>query len=492
MSMNGGAAAAPRAGNEALLGFEPVIGLEVHAQLATASKMFCGDRYDFGAEPNTRICPVCLGMPGALPTVNAEAVALAVRAALGLGCTVHETSVFARKNYFYPDLPKGYQITQFDRPLATGGVLTLEEGGPAVRIRRIHVEEDAGKSLHDRLDGRTAVDLNRAGVPLIEIVSEPDLRSPEQARAYLTRLRQVLRWLAVSDCDMEKGSLRVDANVSVRPAGSLELGTRTEVKNLNSFAHVEHAVRFEAERQSSLLADGGTVVHETRLWDAARGLARSMRSKEESHDYRYFPEPDLPPLVLSGAEIDRVRADLPELPDARARRFREALGLPAYDADVLTATAEQADFFEALAALSGDAKAASNWTMGGVLAWTNETGRAISDFPVPAERLAELIALVADGTVSSTAAREVFALMIERGEGAREIVAAEGLAQVRDEGALEVWVAQALEAHPDEAARLRGGEAKLVGFFMGHVMRLSGGKADPKQASALLRAEAQV
>ena len=482
------AATAP-GGTDAMHGFEPVIGLEVHAQLATAAKMFCGDRYDFGAEPNTRICPVCLGLPGALPTVNAEAIALAVRGALGLGCTVHETSIFARKNYFYPDLPKGYQITQFDRPLATDGSLVLEEGGHAVRIRRIHVEEDAGKSLHDRLDGRTAVDLNRAGVPLIEIVSEPDVRSPDEARAYLTRLKQVLRWLGVSDCDMEKGSLRVDANISVRRAGSSDLGTRTEVKNLNSFAHVVHAVRFEAERQAALLVDGGTVVHETRLWDAARGEARPMRSKEESHDYRYFPEPDLPPLVLDRAAIETARADLPELPDARARRFRDVLGLPAYDADVLTATLEHADFFEALADLSGDPKAASNWTMGGVLAWSNETGRPIDAFPVPAERLAELIALVADGTVSSTGAREVFALMIERGDAPRAIVEAEGLAQVRDEDALAGWVADALAAHPDEAARLRGGEAKLVGFFMGKVMQRSGGKADPKQASALLRAE---
>ena len=474
-----------------MAGYEPVIGLEVHAQLATAAKMFCGDRYEFGAEPNTRVCPVCLGLPGALPTANADAVALAVCAALGLGCTVHETSVFARKNYFYPDLPKGYQITQFDRPLATGGTLALEEGGHAVRIRRIHIEEDAGKSMHDRLEGRTAVDLNRAGVPLIEIVSEPDVRSPEEARTYLTRLKQVLRYLGVSDCDMEKGSLRVDANVSVRLAGSGALGIRTEIKNLNSFAHVEHAVRYEAGRQAAILAEGGAVVHETRLWDAVRGEARPMRGKEASHDYRYFPEPDLPPLVLDAAEIADARRALPELPDARARRYREALGLPAYDAEVLTASREQADFFEALADLAGDAKAASNWTMGDVLAWTNETGRPIASFPVPLERLAELIGLVGDGTVSSTAARDVLALMIERGGAPRAIIEAEGLAQVRDEDALAGWVADALAAHPDEAARLREGEAKLVGFFMGHVMRLSGGKADPKQASTLLRGEAE-
>ena len=301
--------------------YEPVIGLEVHVQLKTRTKMFCADSAEFGAPPNTHVCPVCLGLPGALPVANAHAVELGVRAALGLHCTVHETSIFARKNYFYPDLPKGYQITQYDRPLATGGWLDVPtgaaEGTTRVRIRRVHLEEDAGKSLHDRFPGRTAVDLNRAGVPLIEIVTEPDIRSPAQARAFLTRLKQVLEYLEVSDCDMEKGSLRVDANVSVRPAGSTELGTKTEVKNMNSFAHVERALAFEVGRQVALLERGATVVHETLLWDAARGEARPMRSKEESHDYRYFPDPDLPPLVLRPADIERIRAGLPELPVLR-------------------------------------------------------------------------------------------------------------------------------------------------------------------------------
>ncbi len=473
--------------------YEPVIGLEIHVQLKTATKMFCGNSAEFGAEPNTHVCPVCLGLPGALPVVNRRAVELGVRAALGLNCTVHETSVFARKNYFYPDLPKGYQITQYDRPLATNGWLVVpvegEESGEAarVRIRRIHLEEDAGKSLHDRFPGETAIDLNRAGVPLIEIVTEPDLKSPAHARAFLTRLKQLLEYLEVSDCDMEKGSLRVDANVSVRPAGSDRLGTKTEVKNMNSFANVERALNFEIERQSRVLDAGGKVEAQTLLWDAARGEARPMRSKEESHDYRYFSEPDLPPLVLERAEIEAIRGVLPELPDARERRFREQYGLPAYDAGVLTATREVADYFEAVAAAAGDAKAASNWVMTEVLAWLNQRQCAITDFPVPPEHIAQLIGLVADGTVSSTLGRQVFTRMVETGKPPATIVEEEGLAQVRDTGQLEAWVDEVIAAHPAEAERYRAGEQKLIGFFMGQVMRKSGGKADPRQATEIIR-----
>lgn len=473
--------------------YEPVIGLEIHVQLKTATKMFCGNSAEFGAEPNTHVCPVCLGLPGALPVVNRHAVELGVRAALGLNCTVHETSVFARKNYFYPDLPKGYQITQYDRPLATDGWLAVPVDGEAggedgrVRIRRIHLEEDAGKSLHDRFPGETAVDLNRAGVPLIEIVTEPDLKSPAHARAFLTRLKQLLEYLEVSDCDMEKGSLRVDANVSVRPAGSERLGTKTEVKNMNSFANVERALTFEIERQSRVLAEGGTIEAQTLLWDAARGEARPMRSKEESHDYRYFSEPDLPPLVLERTEIEKIRASLPELPDAKERRFREQYGLPAYDAGVLTATREVADYFEAVAAAAGDPKAASNWIMTEVLAWLNQQQCAITDFPVPPEHIAQLIGLVADGTVSSTLGRQVFARMIETGKPPATIVEEEGLAQVRDVGQLEAWVDEVIAAHPAEAERYRAGEQKLLGFFMGQVMRKSAGKADPRQATEIIR-----
>ena len=473
--------------------FEPVIGLEMHVQLKTRTKMFCGDSAEFGAEPNSNVCPVCLGLPGALPVVNAAAIELAVRAALGLGCTVHERSVFARKNYFYPDLPKGYQISQFDRPLATDGGLdvpTADGGSHTVRIRRIHVEEDAGKSLHDRIPGATAIDLNRAGVPLIEIVSEPDLRTAAEARAYLTRLKQVLQYLEVSDCDMEKGSLRVDANVSIRPRGSDVLGTKTEVKNMNSFANVERAINFEVERQSAIVVAGEPIRHETLLWDAGRGIARPMRTKEESHDYRYFAEPDLPPLVITAAEIGAIADRLPELPQAKERRFREEYGLPDYDAGVLTAERDLADYFEAAARESGDPKAASNWIMTEVLSWSNQQQRPITDVPVSPKSLAELIRLTADDTISSTIAKKVFAGMVETGRGAAEIVEAEGLTQVSDADQLERWVDETLAENPDEARRFAEGEAKLTGFFMGQIMKKSGGKADPKRVSRILRERA--
>lgn len=479
----------PRAAPAAPSHYEPVIGLEIHVQLSTQTKMFCGDRAEFGAPPNTNVCPVCLGLPGALPVINAAAIDLAVRAALGLGCTVHRTSVFARKNYFYPDLPKGYQITQFDRPLATGGFVDALDGEMAARgrIRRIHLEEDAGKSLHDRVPGATAVDLNRAGVPLIEIVSEPDLRSPAHARAFLGRLKQVLEYLEVSDCDMEKGSLRVDANVSVRPRGATTLGTKTEIKNMNSFANVERALTYEIERQSGLLERDEPVIHETLLWDAGRGTARAMRSKEESHDYRYFPDPDLPPLEIDRARVDAARAQLPELPEVREGRFREQYGLPQYDAAVLTSTRAVADYFEDVARASGDAKAASNWVMTDVLGWLNQRGAPIEQFPLAAERLGELIHRVTDGTLSSSMARRVFTGMIETGRTAASIVDAEGLAQVRDERQIEDWADEVIAAFPDEVARFRGGESKLLAFFMGQVMKRSRGQADPRRATEVLR-----
>jgi aspartyl-tRNA(Asn)/glutamyl-tRNA(Gln) amidotransferase subunit B len=470
--------------------YEPVIGLEVHVQLKTRTKLFCADSAEFGAQPNKNVCPVCLGLPGALPVTNRAAIELGARAGLGLNCTVHSESIFARKNYFYPDLPKGYQVTQFDRPLATDGWLDapLSDGSvKRVRIRRIHLEEDAGKSLHDRLPAKTAIDLNRAGVPLVEIVTEPDLVSPAHARALLTRLKQVLQYLGVSDCDMEKGSLRVDANVSIRPVGATTLGVKTEVKNMNSFANVERAIEFEIDRQIAQVTAGARIVQETLLWDASRNVSRPMRSKEESHDYRYFPEPDLPPLVLPEADIERIRAELPELPQARALRLREQFALPAYDAEVLTADRSVADYFEAVVSTAGNAKTVSNWIMTDVLATLKQRQQDIDDFAIRPSALAELISLVVDGTISNTAARQVYLNMIETGRSARDIVSAEGLAQLRDSSQLESWAAEIIAANPTEVARYRAGDQKLLSFFMGQLMKVSKGKADPKMASQLMR-----
>jgi aspartyl-tRNA(Asn)/glutamyl-tRNA(Gln) amidotransferase subunit B len=473
--------------------YEPVIGLEIHVQLRTQTKLFCADRAGFGDAPNTNVCPVCLGLPGALPVPNALAVELAVRTALGLGCTVHEVSSFARKNYFYPDLPKGYQITQFEHPIATGGSLAVPDAGAGhgathVRIRRVHMEEDAGKSIHDRFAGATAIDLNRAGVPLVEIVTEPDIGSPAAARAFLDRLKQTLHYLDVSDCDMEKGSLRVDANVSVRPRGSTVLGTKTELKNMNSFANVERALEHEIGRQLAVLEGGGTVVQQTLLWDAARGEVRSMRSKEESHDYRYFPDPDLPPLVLGTALIERIAAGLPELPGAKEARLQDVYALPLYDARVLAADPRLADYFEAVAGQLGDAKAVSNWVMTDVLGWLNQRGLDIGSVPIAAPRLASLIGRVQDGTISHTTGRRIFQLLAESDRDVGALIAELGLAQVSDEAQLEGWADAVVSEFPAEAARYRAGETKLLGFLMGRLMELSGGRADPKRASQLLRA----
>jgi aspartyl-tRNA(Asn)/glutamyl-tRNA(Gln) amidotransferase subunit B len=468
------------------MSWETVIGLEVHMQLRTASKMFCACSTAFGDPPNTNVCPVCLGLPGALPVPNAHAVRLGARAALALGCTLHHESVFARKNYFYPDLPKGYQISQFDRPLATGGVVhfeSAERGRVAVTIQRLHLEEDAGKSLHDRVPGRTAVDLNRAGVPLAEIVSGPDLRSPAEARAYLTALRQILLYTGASDCSMEQGSLRVDANLSIRQVSDEALGTKTEVKNMNSFANVERALEAERARQIALVEGGRPVRQVTLLFDAGTGAVRPTRSKEESHDYRYFPDPDLPPLVLDQAWENEQRAALPELPEARRERFATALGLTPYHAGVVASERELADYFERLVGAGVDPKTAANWVVGDVMTGYNDT-RTLA---VPPARLAELIGLERDGVVSLQAARRIFAELGATDGDPRGIAERLGLIQVKDQNALAGWVDAVLAAHPSELARYRAGETKLMGFFVGQLMKQSGGKADPKGVQPLLR-----
>ena len=464
--------------------WETIIGLEVHVQLKTRSKMFCGCSTAFGNAPNTNVCPVCLALPGALPVPNAEAIRLATLASLALNCTVHERSVFARKNYFYPDLPKGYQISQFDKPLATGGFIeidTAERGRLKIGVTRLHVEEDSGKSVHDRIPGKTAIDLNRAGVPLAEIVSEPDLRSPAEARAYLTALKQILMFAGVSDCSMEEGSLRVDGNLSVHRPGA-PFGTKTEVKNLNSFANVERALELEQARQVEVLESGGTVEQVTMLYNAGSDSMRVMRSKEDSKDYRYFPDPDLPPLVLSNAWIEDRKKELPELPDQKRQRLISKYGIPSYDAGVLTGEPALADYFEAVVSAGAEPKLASNWVMGDVIAGWNES----SKLEVAAPRLAALIALVTSNTVSHASARKIYAEMRNSAETPEALAEKLGLKQVADTGALEKWVDEVLAANPSEVARYKGGETKLIGFFVGQVMKKSGGKADPKGVQPVL------
>ena len=464
--------------------YEMVVGLEVHVQLKTATKAFCSCSSAFGAPPNTNVCPVCLALPGALPVLNAHAVELAVRAALALGCTVHPISVFARKNYFYPDLPKGYQISQFDKPLATGG--SVEADGRVVGITRLHMEEDAGKSIHDRFAGGTAIDLNRSGVPLVEIVSEPDMRSAADAGTYLRALKQILEYADVSDVSMEEGSLRVDANISVRPHGDTALGTKTEVKNMNSFSGVERALTAEFLRQCALVDAGGVVEQQTMLWDGAAEEVRPARSKEGSHDYRYFPEPDLPPLRLEPAFVAGIREALPELPAARRARYASAFGLGEYDVDVLTANPRVADYFERTVSATGDAKATANWVMGEVLAALKTSGQDIADFPVGPTALAALLNLVRDGVVSHTAGKQIFGIMRTEGGEPADIAKREGLVQISDEGALDRWIAEVIDAMPAEAERFRNGEKKLQGVLIGAVMKRSKGSADPKRVAQLL------
>jgi aspartyl-tRNA(Asn)/glutamyl-tRNA(Gln) amidotransferase subunit B len=474
--------------------WETVIGLEIHTQLATHSKIFSGAATAFGAAPNTQACAVDLGLPGVLPVLNGAVVRMAVQFGTAIGARIGRRSVFARKNYFYPDLPKGYQISQYELPIVGPGqvAIVLDDGtAKTIGVTRAHLEEDAGKSLHEDFHGLTGIDLNRAGTPLLEIVSEPDMRSAKEAVAYARKIHQIVTYLGICDGNMQEGSFRVDANVSVRPQGQAEFGTRAELKNLNSFRFLERAINFEVERQIDVLESGGRVVQETRLYDADRDETRSMRSKEEANDYRYFPDPDLLPVELDEAFLATVAADMPELPDAKRQRFQAAYGLSEYDADVLTGSRAMADYFEAVAQGCGDAKLAANWVMGDLAGALNKAGLELAASPVDATRLAGLLARIRDNTISGKIAKEVFAAMWA-GEGdADAIIQAKGLKQITDSGALEAIVDAILAANPEQVENYRAADAgkrpKMIGFFVGQVMKQTQGKANPQQVNALLK-----
>jgi aspartyl-tRNA(Asn)/glutamyl-tRNA(Gln) amidotransferase subunit B len=477
---------------DAIARYEPVIGLEVHVQLATATKIFCGCPTGFGAPPNTNVCPVCLGLPGALPVLNRRAVELGVKGALALNCTIRSHSRFARKNYFYPDLPKGYQISQYDEPFAEHGYLDipLEGGTKRLGITRVHMEDDAGKSIHDGFkdsDRYSYVDLNRCGTPLIEIVSEPDMRSSDDAYAYLTEVKQILQFVEVSTCDMEKGHLRCDANVSVRLRGAEKFGTKAEVKNLNSFRFLKQALDFEIARQVALIESGGRVVQETRLYNPDRGETFSMRSKEEAHDYRYFPEPDLVPLTIGAEWLGRLVAEVPELPARKRARFIGELGLREYDAEVLTATRAASEYFETAAGVSGDPKTTANWVMGDLMGLLKAQGKEISESPVTAANLGELVRMIAKGEVSGKLAKEIFAKMFESGDAPAAIVAREGLQQISDTGALEKVIDEVIAANPKQVEQYLGGKTTVINFLVGQAMRATRGQADVTVVTELLK-----
>jgi len=475
------------------MNYEPIIGLEVHAQLLVDSKIFCRCGTVFGAPQNSQVCPICLGMPGVLPVLNRKAVEFAVKMGLATNCRIAEHSIFARKNYFYPDLPKSYQISQYEEPLCEKGWVEVElEDGSLKRIglTRIHLEEDAGKSVHAEeyvADNETLIDVNRCGTPLIEIVSEPDIRSPREAYLYLNRLRQLVRYLGICDGNMEEGSLRCDANISIRPIGEEKFGTKTELKNMNSFRNVEKAIEFEINRQIQLVESGGQVVQQTMLWDANNGKVMPMRSKEQAHDYRYFPEPDLTPLHVDEKWREEMQRTLPELPMARRNRFIEQYGLPKYDAEVLTDEKEIADYFDAAAKLVKDAKLVSNWVMGEVLRILKEQKIAITQFAINPTAFAELLNLIADATISTKIAKEVFEEMLASGKSAKAIVAEKGLVQVSDTSVIEKAVDEIIAANPKEVERYRSGEEKVFGFLVGQLMKATRGKANPKVANEVLK-----
>lgn len=476
--------------------YEPVIGLEVHVQLKTSSKMFCSCSIQFGQEPNLNTCPVCLGLPGVLPVLNEQTVRLAMRAALALNCQIAHTFKFDRKNYFYPDLPKAYQISQYDRPIATGGFLDIAVNGAQssrrIGIERVHMEEDAGKLVHAEPGhgvpaGTSFVDYNRAGVPLVEIVSRPDLRSPGEAHSYLDAIKQIMRYIGVSDCDMEKGSLRCDANVSLRPTGSSAYGVKAELKNLNSFKFVEKALEVEIVRQTEVLESGGRVVQETRGYNAAEHSTHSQRSKEEAHDYRYFPEPDLPAFTLSPQDIDRAKSALPELPAVRRARFETSFGLPAYDAAVLTAEAATADYFEAVVAAGADSKKASNFIMTELLRDLKTSGLGADRSPVSPRHLADLLRLVADGKISGKISKDVFPLMFQSGKSPQDVIKEHQLELISDAGALSGPIDEVLAGNPKAVEDIKAGKQAGLGFLVGQVMKKTRGQADPKLVSEELR-----
>ena len=469
--------------------FETVIGVEVHAQLRTNSKMFCGCGTTFGLSANSQTCPVCLGLPGSLPVINRTAVEMAVRAGLALNCTIAPNNRFARKNYFYPDLPKGYQISQYESPICQHGWIEIRDGSGTkqIRIRRAHLEEDAGKNIHETGTSGSRVDLNRAGTPLLEIVTEPDMRTADEVVAYLKGLREILMYLDVCDGNMEEGRLRCEPNLSLRPSGQKEIGTKVELKNINSFKYVKDAVEYEIKRQTKVLNEGGKIRQETRLWNIERGETAVMRSKEEAHDYRYFPDPDLVPLKLDDKWIDEFRANLPELPAVRTKRFVSDYGLPEYDATILTASKGMADYFEVCAKQFNQPKTVSNWVMGELMRELNNSGTAILASPITPERLVSLLQMVDEGTISLKVAREIFPELYSSGKTPEQIVQEKGLTQVSDEGALAKIIEEVLSKNPGQVAQFKEGKQQVLGFLVGQVMKASGGKANPGKVNELLK-----